>query len=225
MICKEPRCHNRGTFGDLNNGIMDYEQKYKEAIERAKEFMTNKGVTPNADAFKTAKELIGTIFTELKENEDERIRKELIERLKWELQGAEDQDAAGGCSRQKDIAMFKRGLAWIEKQGEQKSAEWSEEDKAILLSVKCVIDNVWHNSGLLDYDEKELQEMWKWLDEIWRRVAYPQPKQEWNEEDESHIGRILSYLESFKAYNAPHIEPIKKEIDWLKSLKERMKGE
>ncbi len=64
---------------------------------------------------------------------------------------------------------------------EQKHTEWSEEDKGILLSIKCVIDSVWHNS---DYDcsKEELKKMWNWLDTLWQRVEYPQSKQEWSED-------------------------------------------
>lgn len=92
---------------------MNYEQKYKEALERAREFMTNKGVAPNADAFKTAKELTETIFPELKESEDEKIRQTLIHIVK------------GACNKYgikyqgKEIGEEKL-LAYLEKQGEQK---------------------------------------------------------------------------------------------------------
>ena len=51
---------------------MDYEQKYKEALGRAKEY--------NFDGAKqVVKDLVTYIFPELKESEDERIRKWLID--------------------------------------------------------------------------------------------------------------------------------------------------
>jgi hypothetical protein len=49
--------------------IMDYEKKYKEALNKAKDMLSNKEVR---------RENIEYLFPELKENEDERIRKELI---------------------------------------------------------------------------------------------------------------------------------------------------
>ena len=53
----------------------NYKKLYEEAIERAKEFMSKKGIKPLDDAFKTAKELSEFIFPELKESEDEKIKK------------------------------------------------------------------------------------------------------------------------------------------------------
>ena len=88
---------------------------------------------------------------------------------------------------------------------------WSEEDEKILNEF---IESLRYCNGN-GYD-KQID----WLKSFKDRVQ-PQPKQEWSEEDKFHIGRIISYLDSFKAYNAPHIEPIKKEIDWLKSIKDK----
>lgn len=82
--------------------MTNYEKKYKEALERAR-------------CYKGLKAEMEVIFPELAESEDEKNRKHLIERLKWELQGAEDQDSSG-CNRQKDIEAYKWGIAWLEKQ-------------------------------------------------------------------------------------------------------------
>jgi hypothetical protein len=100
---------------------------------------------------------------------------------------------------------------------EQKSA-WSEEDEKHYQGCLHVMNLVLNAKPYPYYND------YLWLKSIKDRIL-PQPKSTWSEEDKSHIGRIINYLESFKAYNAPHIEPIKNEIDWLKSLKENMKGE
>lgn len=92
----------------------DYEKLYKEAIERAKEFMTNKGVALNADAFRTAKELTETIFPELKESEDEKIRKVQLDY--WRSNGSKEWQ---GVPVQEIIA-------WLEKQGDQKPIDKAE---------------------------------------------------------------------------------------------------
>ena len=63
----------------------------------------------------------------------------------------------------------------------QPKQEWSEEDKGILLDVKCVIDNIWHSTSDIDtggYSKEELKEMWEWLDKIWQRVEYHEEKQD-----------------------------------------------
>lgn len=73
---------------------MDYEKKYNEALERAKKFYNSEecrvGMTP-VD--------LETIFPELKESEDEKIRKEILDYI----------DKSTGCER---------WVAWLEKQGE-----------------------------------------------------------------------------------------------------------
>ena len=53
---------------------MNYEQKYKEALERARVYHTGGSIS---DAHITE-----VIFPELKENEDDRIRKEIIAFIK-----------------------------------------------------------------------------------------------------------------------------------------------
>lgn len=85
---------------------------YDEALERAVEF--------HKDTDRHLKATIERIFPELKESKDERIRKRLIDCLKFSLKGAEEQDAAG-CSRQKDIEAYKWGIAYLEKHKEHKS--------------------------------------------------------------------------------------------------------
>ena len=96
---------------------------------------------------------------------------------------------------------------------EQKPAEWSEEDKGILLSVKCVIDNVWHQKGLDDYSEKELEEMWYWLDTIWQKVEY---SEEWSEEDEKLLEDAIHVV---KTRDNAYGQETSKTQDWLKSLR------
>jgi len=66
-------------------------------------------------------EKLQTIFPELKESEDERIRKRIIEWVN-EIRklNPTNADHNGDCSE---------AIAWLEKQGEQKPAEWSEEDE------------------------------------------------------------------------------------------------
>ena len=83
---------------------MDYEKKYKEALERAKSLYGNCPVY--SERSKTA----SIIFPELKESEDERVRKNCIHFL--ELQ------------KQHHAATFEieECIAWLEKQKKQKPA-------------------------------------------------------------------------------------------------------
>lgn len=76
---------------------MDYEKKYKEALERAKRMMSQKEIE--------------YLFPELKESEDEKTRKELMDFIYVT------------CFPVKDLKKKERFLDWLEKRGEQKSAE------------------------------------------------------------------------------------------------------
>ena len=99
---------------------MNYEEKYKEALERARGLYDFYKDNP-AQAQKFI-----DIFHELAESEDEKIRKELIKYFN---------QFENGELRGVDITPW---IAWLEKQGEQKPAEWSEEDENCLyMAIEC----------------------------------------------------------------------------------------
>ena len=82
----------------------NYEKKYKESIERMKSWV--KGEHP--ECYSEAQKAAEFIFPELKESEDERIRKEIIDFLKLphpQFIGKRDHE---------------KWIAWLEKQGEKK---------------------------------------------------------------------------------------------------------
>lgn len=104
---------------------MGYEKLYKEALERARQVHTT-----NVDEKKTTE----YIFPELKESEEEKNIKNLIDELKCSLRAANCQNDACGGGHEKRIALLEWGIAWLEKQGEKsqrKSAlEAIKEEKA-----------------------------------------------------------------------------------------------
>ena len=83
-----------------------YEKKYKEALERAK------GVIEQNPLMEYLKKGIEYIFPELKESEDERIRKAIYNCVKW----------FGFDSSFFKYVSQEECLAWLEKQGEQNPA-------------------------------------------------------------------------------------------------------
>lgn len=87
------------TFIKIKN--MDYEKKYKEALERAKDMLTYK---------KVRKEDMEYLFPELKESEDERIRNGLIKAVSGILKG----NTLYGTDVTREEA-----LAWLEKQEQE----------------------------------------------------------------------------------------------------------
>ena len=84
----------------------DYEKKYKEALSRAASILK---VAANE---KEAIDYVSTIFPELKESEDERVKKRILLSLEKDLMATKN----SGC----DTQDLKQCIAWLEKQGEQK---------------------------------------------------------------------------------------------------------
>lgn len=89
---------------------MDYKEKYEEALERARNirFGNPQSVTANV--------VCEEIFPELKESEDERIRKWLIGVIKSNEYGSISNVGEMPCPKPNVIA-------WLEKQGEHKPAD------------------------------------------------------------------------------------------------------
>lgn len=102
---------------------MDYKEKYEQALERCKkEFNFNN----LAYSHEEIKQRLEHVFPELKE--DERIRKALIQHIKYKV------SVISGWRKEELIA-------WLEKQGEQKPVEWSEEDENLFnLSLENLLE-------------------------------------------------------------------------------------
>ena len=106
----------------------DYKKKYEEALERAKMEMSKDGMKNDV----IARHLAETIFPELKESEDERIRKELLEHCK---NLAEPYILTGNKCPQ-----IQSWIAWLEKQKVQPKQEWSEEDDSRYISCLYMLE-------------------------------------------------------------------------------------
>ena len=74
--------------------------------------------------------------------------------------------------------------------------EWSEEDKGLLLSTKCIIDEVWHSENTFGYSKEELEEIWNWLNVAWTRLEYPKENDEWSEDDLNRIRNLIFLVEN-----------------------------
>lgn len=130
---------------------MDYKEKYEQALERCKkEFNFNNLVYSHEEI----KQRLERVFPELKESEDEKIRRALIQHIKYKV------SVISGWRKEELIA-------WLEKQGEKKptSPVWKYKkdhtplirDSLILNKYGCVaespsgtlVSDVW----VIDYDE------------------------------------------------------------------------
>ncbi len=120
--------------------MQNYEQKYKEALERAKSYYNDK------NCMKHIKSILEYTFPELKESEDEEIRQAMINFFKSE--------------RIKDgIAVLHFGvniekmIAWLEKRCEPK---WSEEDSSMQLTLMRNIEQI----SFISKEGKDERIMW-----------------------------------------------------------------
>lgn len=163
------------------------------------------------------KETIEYIFPELKESEDERIRKSLIDMLK------------------NDEKCYLKEIAWLEKQGsqilanpaktckdEQKPADITNKlkeeyqrgwDAAMLQLPKEVDSQIWQiaNNSAKTWEESFaiLCASQKAYDKG-KKDALKEQKPAWSEEDEKMLNHIIGLLEGL-----PNLH------NWLKSLKDR----
>lgn len=173
--------------------MKNYEKKYKEALERAKRFMSIRGVSPEEDPFVVAKELCEEIFPELAETEDERIRKWLIDHIRTVAEYY-----IPNLDSRKII------LAWLEKQKEPHYT------KRNALFDKCV-ENC---------DPKVMKEVSDKVDEM---LGKEQKPVEWSEEDEKMRWNLInaftdknnSKVDEFMGLRASKAEI----LDFLKSLR------
>lgn len=157
---------------------MNYKQMYKETQKWIKSIYPELGHENRMKA--------EALFPELK-SEDEKIRKELLEHCKNQ---AEPYIQTGNKCPQ-----IQSWIAWLEKQGEQKSDSFCKENcKGFQETGKCFADG----------DCKA------------KREAEQKPV--WSEEDESMLDEAI-YLIRREPYRENDVESI---VDWVESLKDRV---
>ena len=118
---------------------MDYEKKYKEALAMAREIIKESEIRGLKDNLFYTKEDFEAIFPELKESEDERIRKALItffQRFPY------DSIESAGTNP-------KEAIAWLEKQKECSDTDSNTENEytKVYKWLKKNKDRYVHNLG------------------------------------------------------------------------------
>ena len=167
--------------------IEEKAKRYDEAIERAKAWY-------KLDNNDLSNDDLETLFPEIRESKDERIRKDIIVLVKdwWDRVNKDN------------ISTKEQMIAWLEKQGEQKPqrmisaeakeamynkpAEWSEDDEVKINRIVDCLENL--NVADNDILLKDVD----WLKSLKDRVQ-PQPNQEWSEEDEKIAKTIINEFE------------------------------
>ena len=178
---------------------MNYEQKYKEALEKLRAFHRDyKNISHLVDV----KGELESIFPELKESEDERIRKELLDHC------INRRDGKQICV---DASDYRRWAAWLEKQANIPHFTFDD-----ILALQCAMKAT-------EKADNELYEQLKSLHDRLNDVYWleKQGEKSWSEEDDDNIKCICSYLELYLNHTADinEIEECKYLKDWLKSLK------
>jgi hypothetical protein len=195
--------------------IMDYEKKYKDALERARNL--------HKDAIDMEESLLAKqceiIFPELRESEDEKIRKGIIKYLYF----IKDKDG----SYMPNNIPFDDMIAWLEKQApvehfELKKGHWYMCHRAYC----CRADHLTVKEGERFQCEKDgivkgfaIKDPEKYFIE----VSAPAPMED-DQNDEvrrrSTI-QVLEYAKSLDAYNQYGKEDIDKDIAWLEKQGEQ----
>lgn len=186
---------------------MYYKKKYEDLVIAVKALQE---ANPSDEGIKN---WVADNVPELRQNEDEKIRKALIENFKC-FGGDYLETSKWGKD---DDLLVTDILAWLEKQGEQKS-NWSEEDEI------GFGDALWccKQATSIAKDENDMGNIWyaeRWLNTIKDRIQ-PQPKQEWSEDDISNIDHLLNALCGVTELKQLQIDKL---IIWLKALKDRVK--
>ena len=178
--------------------IEEKAKAYDETIEKLRDFYRD---YDTVSLLIDVKEELANIFPELKESEDERIRKALIENFKF-FGGDRLETSKWGKD---DGLLVTDIIAWLEKQREQKPAEWSEEDEKLYKSALWHIKNSCGNGGK---NSGEF-EVYNWLKSLKDRVL---PQNTWKPSNEQL--KALDYVCHF--YNPPATE--KNAWDSLKNI-------
>lgn len=175
--------------------IEEKAKRYESALERCRKLYNE----AKANGYATDMEDYETIFQELAEPEDERIRKALLKmvydinnRLIWVDYGIHKEDA----------------LNWLEKQGNQDNAEDVEEPDFFDDFRKSDVEVDSNEDGLIAETIR------------YKKEKQGEQKTAWSEEDEKFLNVAINILNSSKVYTK---SPDKYEdtINWLKSFKER----
>ena len=105
------------------------------------------------------------------------------------------------------------------KQGEQKPAEWSEQDERKCNNIIALVEG----KAIM---RKDIKGLVNWLNSLKERVQPKQESAEWSEEDGYLLDETIKHLESLiritkkqgSAYS-DEIQYYQRDIDWLKSLR------
>ena len=163
---------------------------YDKTIEKLRDFYRD---YDTVSCLIGVKDELANLFPELRESEDEKVRKALLDYFKWNPNGQLLNEFSN-----------REVFAWLENQSEQKSVEWHREDEQNL-------------NACLGYIPDEF--LRRWLTDV---IHIKYDKTAWSEEDEGFLDSALWHIKNsitngkIKAFVECPLST------WLKSLKERV---
>lgn len=162
---------------------MNYEQRYKDALERARDMMSYKEVR---------REDMEYLFPELKEPEDEGIRESIAGFLKT-ISSLKDGQTVS--NEDFDTKVILEWVAWLEQQGEQIDIANKEYWRGYREGMKVILDK---------YSELEKQgeqkSTWSKDDELMLKDAIEFIENGWSDRGKSHL---VYWLKSLKERAQP----------------------
>lgn len=177
---------------------MDYEKAYKNALQAAKHALD----CEKQGLVTTDRILIERMFPELKESEDEKIRRTLLESFEYQIKESHP-DKEWICG-----VKLKEIVSWLEKQ--KSVGEIVERCK-----------NSWYNEGKIAGQFEGITDDEKYQ-QGWHDALEKQGEQKptWSDEDEENLQHCCTAVFAADYYTYEDKQEIE---DWLKSLKERLK--
>lgn len=152
---------------------MDYKIAYIEILEKLRKFLDCWRNCPTDNySYEDVIDDLENRVPELKENEDERIRRELIDFIKDAKQSLELQERD---NNKWQIEQFEIYIAWLEKQGAKK---WSEEDTATISRAISIVK--WTVNGNPSYAIINKQG----ADELVERLDFIKERHTWKPSEE-----------------------------------------
>ena len=218
-----------------------YEKKYKEALERATKAKNNASLSNGT------LRVLGIIFPELKESEEERIRKALIEYFK-------SYKEIGTCGAETFSGIPTDNiLAWLEKEGKEEYALKSSKHEDVYKFMEYIekraksyefnlpnrgYDIYAFAKDILVWLEKQseqkptLRERYEniaqseWFKKTHDGMSVSGEESKWTEEDENYCNEAIGFLDTLCEYledsSSEFIEPVQNTMRWLESIKKRL---
>ena len=160
----------------------------------------------------------GKIIVREKENEDERIRKEIISFIQDDIDEINLKVSGDYDDRDEDDIAHqnwcKKAIAWLEKQGE-KNKHTKHPD--MVANLKEYLANTPKEQLEKDWDELK---HWNNVGPTVEEFLYGKQNPAWSEEDENRLKVVITFVNSNPAQDPFYDKGCLK--DWLKTLKDRV---